>query len=291
MTEEKTNNQPSTPEGKVDEGLEKTEDYSGLSNEELEKLVKTGEVPKPAEPVGVAKPEEELPDDLKGKSAEELAKAYINIRRLHANQDKELGELRKFKEEAVNLDNQIKQYQIDATSRNLVETEIKAMSEEEKQKFYDDFSEDPTKALMPYISKAIKPIATILARQANEAEIKRLEDETKESRVPYNRKAVDKILASYTRADGRNELFDRYGTKAFQQAYDIYFKQNINQAIEKEKKEFIEKANREAEELAKKKLQIYTEPQGVTSVSPSGSTDYEHMSMEELEKLVGKPKD
>ena len=46
----------------------------------------------------------------------------------------------------------MKQYQIDATSRNIVENEIKAMTDVEKQKFYDDFSEDPAKALMPYIS-------------------------------------------------------------------------------------------------------------------------------------------
>lgn len=292
MTEEKTNNQSPAPlEGQADEGLEKTEDYDQLSKEELEKLVKTGEKPKPVEPVPVTTSEEELPDDIKGKSADEITKSYINIRRLHADQDKELGELRKFKEEAVTLDEQIKQYQIDATSRIIVEDEIKGMTDVEKQQFYEAFNEDPVKALTPYINKANRPIKVRLAKQDNETEIKRLEDETKNTRVPFDRKAVDKILASYTNADGRNELFDRYGIKAFQQAYDLYFKQNINQAIEKEQKDFVEKANKEAEELAKKKLQTYTEPQGATSTSKSGSTDYEHMPKEQLEAVIGKPKD
>ena len=297
MTEEKTNNQPSAPdEGQADKGLVKTEDYEKLSNEELEKLVKTGVKPiTPVEPVKEGEPppapEEQLPDDLKGKSAEELAKAYVNIRKLHAKQDKELGVLRKFKEESEDLDTQMKQYQIDATSRHIVETEIKGMTDEEKQKFYDVFSEDPVKALMPYISKAIKPIAVVQARQANETEIQRLTEKYKNSRVPYDRKAIDKILANHTSADGRNELFDRYGTKAFEEGYKILRDQNLDAAIEKEHKDFVEKANKEAEELAKKKLQTYTEPQGVISASRSGSTDYEHMPIEELEKLVGKPKD
>lgn len=292
MTDEKTNNQSPTPEGQVSEGLVETEDYEALSNEELEKLVKTGVKPAPVTPVKEGEPPvEELPDDMKGKSAEELAKAYLNIRKLHAKQDEELGTLRKFKEEAVNLDDQMKNYQVDATSRHIVETEIKGMTDAEKQQFYDTFSEDPVKALMPYISKAIKPIAIVQARQANETEIQRLSEKYKNSRVPYDQKAIDKILASYTSADGRNELFDRYGTKAFEEGYKVYRDQNLDAAIEREQKDFIEKANKEAEELASKKLHTYTEPQGATSGSKSGSTDYEHMPIEQLAAVVGKPKD
>ncbi len=293
MTEEKTNNQPSAPdEGQVDTGLVETEDYETLSNEELEARVKGKPVPvKPTEPAKEGEPPaEELPDDLKGKSAEELAKAYLNIRKLHSKQDEELGNLRKYKEEADKLNTEMKQYQIDATSRNIVENEIKTMTDAEKQKFYDDFSDDPAKALMPYISKAIKPIAVVQARQANETEISRLIEANKDKRVPYDRKAVDKILAGFTNADGRNKLFDLYGTKAFEEAYKVYRDQNLDAAIEKEKKEFIEKATKEAEEQANKKSRTYTEPTGFRS-APSGSTDYETMPMADLERLVGKPKD
>ena len=143
---------------------------------------------------------------------QELSKAYLNIRKLHAKQDEELGNLRKYKEEADKLDTDMKQYQIDATSRNIVENEIKSMTDVEKQKFYDDFSEDPAKALMPYISKAMKPIAVVQARQSNETEISRLIEANKDKRVPYDRKAVDKILAGFTNTDGRNKLFDQHGT-------------------------------------------------------------------------------
>jgi len=299
MTEE-TNNQPLDPEGQSSDGLV-TEDYDQLSDEALEALVKgkpapvkttepvkEGEEP-PAEPAPV--PADELPDDLKGKSADELAKAYLNIRKLHSKQDEELGNLRKFKTEADKLDTDMKQYQIDATSRNIVEKEIKTMTDAEKQKFYDEFSEDPAKALMPYISKAIRPIAVVQAKQANETEISRLIESTKDKQVPYNRKAVDKILSTFTTADGRNKLFAVHGTKAFEEAYKIYRDQNLDAAIEREKKEFIEKATKEAEEKAAKKSKTYTEPQGAVSASKSGSTDYDTMPMADLEKLVGKPKD
>jgi len=167
QSNENINNPNSTPvEGQV-EGTDETKEdsYDALSNEELESLVKGTPAPvtptePPTEPPTVT-PTEELPDDLKGKSADELAKAYLNIRKLHSKQDEELGNLRKYKEEAEKLDTEMKQYQIDATSRNIVENEIKTMTDAEKQKFYDDFSEDPVKAIMPYISKAIKPIAVV----------------------------------------------------------------------------------------------------------------------------------
>ena len=143
---------------------------------------------------------------------------------------------------------------------------------------------------MPYISKAIKPIAVVQARQANETEISRLIEANKDKRVPYDRKAVDKILAGFTNADGRNKLFDLHGGKAFEEAYKIYRDKNLKPALEKRDKEFIEKATKEAEEFARKKLSTYTEPIGVRS-APSGSTDYDTMPMADLERLVGKPKD
>ena len=293
MTEEETNNQTSAPDkGQAVEGLVKTEDYEKLSDENLEALVKGK--PAPVEPpteTPTETPTDELPDDLKGKSAEELSKAYLNIRKLHAKQDEELGNLRKYKEEADKLDTDMKQYQIDATSRNIVENEIKSMTDAEKQKFYDDFSEDPVKAIMPYISKAIRPIAVKQARRDNEAEISRLIELNKDKQVPYDRKVIDKILAGFTTADGRNKMFDLHGTKAYEEGYKIYRDQNLDAAIEREKKEFIEKATKEAEELANKKSKTYTEPQGAVSASRSGSTDYDTMPMEQLERLVGKPKD
>ena len=306
MTDEKTNNQPSTPEGQVDKGLVGTEDYEKLSNKDLEALVK-GKPIAPVEPVEptettettetptetVTEPttEEVIPENLKGKSADELAKDYVNLRKKFDEQGIEVGDLRKYKEEAVNLDNQMKQLQVDVTSRKIVETDIKSMTDEEKQAFYDTFSEDPVKALMPYISKAIQPLAVKQARRDNEAEINRLAElHNADDLVPYDKKAVDKILAGFTTAEGRNKMFDTHGTKAFEEAYKIYRDQQLPEALTKREKAFREKAIKEAEELANKKSKTYTEPQGAVSVS-GGSTDYEHMPMADLEKLVGKPKD
>ena len=289
MTEEKTNNQPLDPEGQSSEGLVEAEDYDKLSTEDLKKLAK-GEKLTPVTPAPATEPAEELPDYVKGKSAEELAKDYVNLRKKLDEQGKEVGELRKYKEEAVNLDNQMKQYQIDATSRHIVKNEVKKMTDTEKQQFYDAFSEDPAEALMPYIEKMIKPIAVIQARQANDNEISRLIEANKDGLVPFDRKAVDKIIAGFTGTDGRNKLFDNYGTKAFEEAYKIYRDKNLPEALQKKEQAIIEKAEKEAEERAKKKSRTYTEPQGATS-APSGSPDYETMPMADLERLVGVPKD
>lgn len=299
MTDETTNNPPSAPKGQAGEGLVEPEDYDKLSDEELDKLAKAppkeppaatekeGDTPaKPAKDETAEPPPEEEFDDLKSKKPEEYKKGYINLRKKLDEQGKELGVLRKESKEIKELDSQMKQYQIDNASRKIVETEIKGMSDEEKQKFYDDFSTDPVQALMPYIQKALKPLATMTMRQANEVEIKRLIDTTKDDRVPYKRKAVDKIIASYTKADGRNDLFERYSTGAFQEAYRIYRNQNIDKAIEKEQQAFREKAQTEAEELANKKLHTYVEPQGVTSPSQAGATNFETMPMKDLEKKV-----
>ena len=185
----------------------------------------------------------------------------------------------------------MKEYHVDTVSRKIVETEIQGMTDEEKKKFYDDFSTDPVKALMPYITKVIKPLAVTTARQQNESEIQRLIGETKDKRVPYDRKAIDKILGSYTNKEtGRNELFERYGTGAFREAYNIYFRQNIDTAIEKEKQEAIEKAKKEAEEAAHAKSRTYVEPQGIANIE-SGATDFDKIPLDKFDEIVGKPKD
>jgi hypothetical protein len=296
MPDEITNNQEAAPdnEGQVADGLGNTEEYDKLSTEDLKKLVKEGIPPKPKEepaPEPPTEPQEELPPDLKGKDASEIAKAYLNIRKLHSKQDEELGNLRKFKEETENLNNQMKSYQIDATSRKIIDSTVKKMTDSEKQTFFDKLYEDPAGAIMPLISQIIQPIAVIQARNTNEAEIQRLVKLHEKDLVPFDEKAVNKIIANYTTADGRNELFDRYGSKAFEEGYKILRDQNLDSALERERKTIQEKAIKEAEELARKKLSTYTEPQGVASVSRSGSTDYETMPLNELGKVIGKPND
>jgi len=315
MSKDKTNNPESTPDdkGQVDDKAGGSEDISKLSldeltDEQLEKLVKKPATVKP-EPVNEPEPEpkkgdeepepepapeptDDLPENLKGKSAEELAKDYINLRKKLDEQGAEVSELRKYKKENAALDEELKQYGVNSTAQKLVKKEMLKMTDEQKNLFYEKFSENPAEALMPLITEAIKPITVKQARLDNEAEIKRLEDKAKDSLVPYDRKKINKIIAGFTKENGRNELFDKHGKGAFEAAYDIYYKQNIGAALEAREKEIREKALKEAEEAASKKVNTFTEPQGKSSASTGGkSTNYDAMSDEELYKAVGKPKD
>jgi len=310
MSEDKTNNPESTPDkGQVEEKAGGSEDISKLSldeltDEQLEKMVKAKPKSEPEpvnepepkegdkEPEPAPEPTEELPDDIKGKSPEELAKAYVNLRKLQSTQTDELGELRKYKKENAALDEELKQYGVNSTAQKLVKKEMLKMTDEQKDLFYEKFSENPAEALMPLISEAIKPITVRQARADNEAEIKRLEDKAKDGLVPYDRKKINKIIAGFTKENGRNELFDKHGQGAFEAAYDIYYKQNIGAALEAREKEIREKALKEAEEATRNKVNTFTEPQGRSSASVGGkSTNYDTMSDDELYKAVGKPKD
>jgi len=312
------NNPESTPvkgqvddkAGEVSEDISELSQYDKLTDKELDEMVKgkPASVPEPvikkgdkepgpepepvAEPELVTEPTGKLPDDLKGKSAEDISKAYVNLRKLQSTQTDELGELRKYKKENAQIDEEIKQYGINTTAQHLVEKNIAKLTDEQKTQFYDKFSENPAEALMPLIREAIKPITVKQARSDNEAEIKRLEDKAKEGFVPYDRTKINKIIAGFTKENGRNELFDKHGQGAFEAAYDIYYKQNIGSALEASQKEFQEKALKEAEKAASGKVNTFTEPQGPSSASTGGkSTDYEAMSDAELDKLVGKPED
>ena len=298
MTKEETNNQPSVPdEGQTDEGLVVTEDYDKLSDEELEARVKgtpasvepapVTETPGPAKPVLT----EELPDDLKGKSAEELAKAYINVRKLHAKQDAELGELRTFKQKADELNNIMKESHIDATARQFVNKTMQEMTQDQKDNFFELLSKDPAAAIMPMVEESIKPIVRMTASQANNAEIERLKNlHNDNDRVPFDLTEVNEVLKQHNDANGVNDLFSRYGSKAYEAAYKEVRANKLESVLEKEKQEAIEKAKREAEEAALAKSRTYTEPQGVTNIE-SGAIDFENIPLEKFDEIVGKPED
>lgn len=324
MAEEKTNNPAVSPEGQetVETGTEI--DYSKLSRAELKKMAiaeSEGKVVEPEKPEattevekekaekekvgkekvgkkevgkeekGTEKTDDELLGDMKGKSIEEITKAYIGMRKLQSTQTDELGDLRKYKKTNEELNEQIKDYGINATAQKLVEKEVKEMTQAESDEFYEVFSKNPAKALMPLIKSALQPIYKKQGKTDNEAVIKDLIEAKKDTYVPYDRTKVNKILAGFTDAKGKNELFDRLGSKAFEEAYNIYYKENIEDAINNDQKGFKEKAVKEAEELARKKKKIFTEKQGVSFASAGTDTDYENMDKAELDKLVGKPKD
>lgn len=252
-----------------------------MTADELRKEILSTQASEPeeAESESVETPEE-VPDDLKDKSQAELVKILVNLRKLKGRQDQELGELRKFKKQQEELQAQMEEQNLSASAQKMVDAQVKGMTPEERTVFYDKFAEDPEAALLPLIQKAMHPILIQQAKQNNEAVVKRLKESTKDSLVPYDEEGVNKIIASYQKGN-RNELFDKYGSEAFQVAYDIYFKQNIETAVEKHLAE-------EKERIAKEvKANPYVEPQGVSTGKTTKSTDYEKMSFEELRKLVG----
>ena len=254
-----------------------------MTADELRKKILSTQASEPeeAESESIETPEEgEIPDDLKDKSQAELVKILVNLRKLKGRQDQELGELRKFKKQQEELQAQMEEQNLSASAQKMVDAQVKGMTPEERIAFYDKFAEDPEAALLPLIQKAMHPILIQQAKQNNEAVVKRLKESTKDSLVPYDEEGVNKIIASYQKGN-RNELFDKYGSEAFQVAYDIYFKQNIHSAVEKHLAE-------EKERIAKEvKANPYVEPQGVSTGKTTKSTDYEKMSFEELRKLVG----
>ena len=270
----------------TDEQAGKQKSPDTMTAEELRKEIISTQTSEPRKETEVENeseetPEEgEIPDDLKDKSQAELVKILVNLRKLKGRQDQELGELRKFKKQQEELQAQMEEQNLSSSAQKMVSAQVKGMTPEERTAFYDKFAEDPEAALLPLIQKAMHPILIQQAKQNNETVVKRLKESTKDSLVPYDEEGVNKIIASYQKGN-RNELFDRYGSDAFQVAYDIYFKQNINSAVEKHLAE-------EKEKMAKEvKTNPYVESQGVSAGKNTKPTDYEKMSFEELRKLVG----
>jgi len=285
---DKVNNLSETPEVFPAEDLQEEqgtiEEQTGknpeeMTAEELREEITRAQATEPQEEKPQKTERIETPEDLQGKSQDELVKMVVNLRKLKGQQDQELGELRKFKKQQEELQKQMEEQNLRASAQRMINAEVRGMTPEERTAFYDKFAEDPESALLPIIQKAMHPILIQQAKQNNEAVVKRLKESTKDSLVPYDEEGVNKIIASYNK-NGRNELFDKYGSDAFQVAYDIYFKQNINAAVER-------KLAEEREKMSGTPQVPYTEPQGVTTSKGARTIDYEKLSFEELRKMVG----
>lgn len=302
----KANNPEKAPQGITESraGDATQQDLENLGLDELEKLIQGGaqqetteepqtkeKIEETAEPKAeeeTTKEEEpfEIPEDLRDKSREELIKQLVNLRKLKGRQDQELGELRKFKKQMEKIQQRADELHLGATAEELVQGEVGRLSDEEKERFYELLMEDPLAALQPILQKTLRPLLIQQAKQQNEMIVRQLKERAKDSIVPYNEEEVNRILQSYNREDGRNELFEKYGSKAFEVAYDIYFKRELPKALEKRLAEEREKAKKEAMEELAKKGSVYTEPPGVSSASKGAPTNYEDMSLEEIEKLI-----
>ena len=298
MSKEKINNlEKPTPKGQVGKEADEIKDIDELSHEELKKKVmeeseKTEPKDEPKDEVK-DEPKDEPKDEVEEEEEKETwEQKYDNLRKLQSSQTDELGDLRKFRKETEELKEKTKEYQINSTKDHILR-QVEEMKPEEREKFYEKFSESPDKALTPLISKILSPFMIIQARHNNEVVISKLRKDTKDSIIPYDKyeDEINETLNKYNK-NGRNELFDKFGSGAFEEAYNVVYKKHIKEDQKKEKEEIVEKAKKEAEEDFNKKKNTFTEPQGKSSASKGGKPiNYEDMSKEQLDKLVGKPND
>ena len=177
-----------------------------------------------------------LPDKLKGKTKEEIAKMYINAEKLGSTHTAELGELRKQKAELATAKELAKKYEIEM-SANKIAPKLKKWTKEEVATFIQRLGEDPQTAFASLINPYIKPLANSTAQTRNERMEEKLIVANKEKVVPYDRAEVSKILKA------NPELWKEHGTKAIQVAFNIHKENVFDDRMEAKEKEFNEKLN------------------------------------------------
>jgi len=236
--------------------------------------------------------QEAVSEDLLKKSPEELAKMYANLQKKLGEHSDELGTLRKYKDEQEQLKKETESYHISAANQHIINQFIDKMTPEQTNAFLEDFATNPKKALLPIISEAMKPYTLTQAKYNNQMAVQTLKEKTKDDLIPYNKveKEVNELLSKLDK-NGRNELWDRYGSGAFEKAYNEVRNAKLPEALTQREKELISIAQKKAEEEYNKKIRAYTEPQGVSSVVDVGkSIDYASMEADEaiakLEKIL-----
>lgn len=227
--------------------------------------------------------EEAVSEDLLKKSPEELAKMYSNLQKKLGEHSDELGTLRKFKDEQEQLKKETESYQLSAANQHIINNYIDSMTSEQTNEFLENFATNPKKALLPIISEAMKPYTLTQAKYNNQMAVQTLKDKTKDDLVSYTKveKEVNELLAKRDK-NGRNEFWDRYGSGAFEKAYNEVRNAKLPEALTQKEKELIGIAQKKAEEEYNKKMRAYTEPQGAVSMANVGKNiDYRSMEADE----------
>ncbi|MCK4576249.1 hypothetical protein KAU34_07565 [candidate division WOR-3 bacterium] len=177
-----------------------------------------------------------LPDKLKGKTKEEIAKMYINAEKLGSTHTAELGELRKQKAELATAKELAKKYEIEM-SANKVTPKVKKWTPEEVATFIRRLGEDPQNAFADLIKPYIKPLVETTALTRNERMEEKLITDNKDKVVPYDRAEVNKVLKA------QPELWKEYGTKAIKIAFNIYKENAFEEKMTAKEKAFTEELN------------------------------------------------
>lgn len=174
-----------------------------------------------------------LPDKLKGKTAEEIAEMYVNAEKLNSTQTAELGELRKQKTELAAAKELAKKYELEMSAAK-VAPQFKKWTPTEVADFIQKLGEDPQTAFASLINPYIKPLGTSVAQTRNERMEDVLVKENADKIVPYNHEAVDTILKA------NPELWKEHGTKAIKVAFNMYKEEAFPTLMEAREKEFME---------------------------------------------------
>jgi hypothetical protein len=292
-------NREPVPEGVAGESA--GTDLESLPLEELEKLVKGGGEAKvePAKTEEKAAKEEsekaavedtEIPEELLKKSPQELVKELVNLRKLYGKQANELGELRKWKELKEKEEQERELLRLDASSTSLIQLAQKSLediSDEEKEKFIEEFIENPIAAISKIMQRVMHPVFVNVARLEHEKVIEKLRQKTKDSLVPFEE--IEQEVYNYINAqpDGGAALFAQYGSRAFEVAYEECKKRHLEDAYRRKLQQLEEELQHRLQEEQKKRA--YTESP-IASAGP-GQIDYESLPLEELVKLIpGYPK-
>lgn len=215
-----------------------------------------------------------LPDKLKGKTLEEIAKMYVNVEKLSSEHTDELGELRKQKAELATAGELAKKYEIEM-SANKVTPSIKKWTTEEIAAFIQKLGQDPQSAFASLITPYIKPLTSSAAQTRNERLEDKLIAENKDKIVPYDIAEIDKILKA------QPELWKEHGTKAIKIAFNIYKENVFDERMEVKETEFNE--GLKEKQLNKDKEQ----DTHIIGVSPAGKKKTGG-DMKEAIKKIGK---
>ena len=226
-------------------------DNSGLEHKTNEEVVNALEEQVSEEK---DKPSFELPEKFKGKTAEEIAKSYVELEKMTGRQAQELGELRRLADEYIKT-------QL---------SEGKSKKEEEVDDI--DFLEKPEEA----VSKVIEKHPAL--NKIQELELKIAEKEFASKHPDYKDIAKTPEFAEWVAAsDFRKDLYARADSFDFKAADELF-------TLWKERQELLKSVSNKEEEIKKEERKKQLKDAAAESGS-SGATSKKKFRRSELIRL------
>ena len=249
-----------TPSEKVEK---KVDIRKELTDEEAKRLIEIEEGKEPEalekkEKIEEPKPEVEISERYKGKSAEELVKLLDEKEKYIQSRSDEIGDWKQKVKEAEKLSEKVAKIEEEAIKQsqqpiNLPQRPIEPVITD--QEVYDDMPK-AFKKLVDYIKKLgdysdqitsakTAPFYQGDMERRREKLYKDLEEKYKDFPVKFDRNKVQEFL------NKNPEYFNQYKTKAYEQAYHDLSATDYGKTREKENKEMREKVEKEVIEKIK----------------------------------------